>query len=213
MRPGASQGRLAAGAATGDPVPLGRVGAGTGATLGKLRGRDHARPGGLGGSVARVGDLTVAALVAVNAVGDVDDGATMAEIAAGTFDPPQVEPFNEESDADQAADQEGGEAQGSSSTSPGDTAGQNTTIGVVATNAILTKAECHLVAQSAHDGFARALVPAHSIGDGDAVVAAATGLVEAETSTVRLLATAVVETAIRSVASTGPADRASSLGA
>ncbi len=200
VRPGRSEGRKAALAATAAPTPLGRVGAGAGATVGKWRGKDHARPGGLGGAVAHVGDLTVAALIAVNAVGDIDDGVTMAEILAGAFEPPKIEPFNEEEAA--APDLESVIAGGM---------GENTTIGVVATNAILTKAQCRLVAESAHDGFARALVPAHSIGDGDAVVAAATGLIEADLSTVRLLTVAVVEAAIRSVASTGGGSSASSL--
>lgn len=200
VRPGAPQGRLAAAGATTETVTLGRVGAGTGATLGKWKGKDQTRPGGLGSAVARVGDLTVAALIAVNAVGDIDDGVTMAEIAAGTFEPPTVEPFTDdetgegENDADASAGKPAG--------GPADSPGENTTIGVVVTNATLTKVQCHLVAQSAHDGFARALVPAHTIGDGDAVVAAATGPVVADIGTVRLLAMAVVEAAIRSVGNT-----------
>jgi L-aminopeptidase/D-esterase-like protein len=148
--------------------------------------------------VARVGDLAVAALIAVNAVGDVDDGSTMAEIAAGTFEPPQIEPFVDDD--------------GSSGAIGAESPGENTTIGVIATNGILTKVGCQLVAQSAHDGLARALVPSHSIGDGDAIVAAATGLVEADLSTVRLLAVAVAEAAVRSVDSTDTGPTTSTLG-
>lgn len=169
VRPGPAEGRLAAAAAQAGPVELGRVGAAVGATVSKWRGRDHAQPGGLGGAVARCGDVVVASLMAVNASGDIDDGATYAAIADGTFELPEVTPFVE-----------------------------NTTIGVVATNAQLTKAECHLVAQSSHDGFARAIVPAHMAGDGDAVVVAATGTVDATLALVRVMAVWVTEQAIRS---------------
>lgn len=171
VRPGPDQGFAAAVVASGDAVPLGRVGAATGATVSKWRGRDEARPGGLGGAVARSGDIVVAALIAVNASGDIDDGATNAAVLADDFTLPEITPFVE-----------------------------NTTIGVVATNARLDKIGCHLVAQSCHDGFGRALVPAHTSGDGDAVVVAATGAVEAEVALIRTMATAVTEQAIRTAA-------------
>jgi L-aminopeptidase/D-esterase-like protein len=121
----------------------------------------------------RRGDLTVSALVAVNAHGDIDDGTVPRAVLAGTFDDWPVEtpsPF------------------------------VNTTLGVVITNARLDKAGCHLVSQGAHDGFARALFPAHSRGDGDAVVTASVPLVDAPVDLVRLLAVVAVESAIRSVA-------------
>jgi L-aminopeptidase/D-esterase-like protein len=79
----------------------------------------------------------------------------------------------------------------------------NTTIGVVVTNAGLDASACLLVAQSAHDGYARALVPAHTRFDGDAVVAASCGSVEADVEQVRLLAVRAVERAIRSAADPG----------
>lgn len=172
VRPGPAEGRAAAEAATGGAVGLGRIGAAAGATIAKWRGPDHTRPGALVGAVARNGDLVVAALVAVNASGDIDDGSTTAAVLDGSFVAPAVTPFVE-----------------------------NTTIGVVATNAQLTKAQCHLVAQSAHDGYGRAIVPAHTVGDGDAVVVAATGGLHADApdvATIRLMACAVVESAIRS---------------
>jgi L-aminopeptidase/D-esterase-like protein len=75
-------------------------------------------------------------------------------------------------------------------------AGENTTIGVVVTDARLTKLECHLAAQSGHDGFARALDPAHTAGDGDALVVAATGAVDAPAGVVRALTAYAVEAAI-----------------
>lgn len=172
VRPGAMHGLVAAQAATEGVVRIGRIGAGTGATVSKWRGAEHQRRGGLGGYVVRDGDLVVAALVAVNALGDIDDGAVAAGIAAGTFTWPVAaeEPFT------------------------------NTTIGVVVTNARLDKSACHLVSQGAHDGFARALFPAHTRFDGDAVVTAAVGAVDASVDAVRGLATVAVESAVRSVA-------------
>lgn len=172
VRPTAADGRAAALAAAAGSVELGRVGAGTGATVSKWRGRESARPGGLGGAVVRSGDLVVAALIAVNASGDIDPGLmaeTRRTVRDGTFEPPEIEPF------------------------------ENTTIGVVATNATLTKLDCHRAAQSAHDGYARAILPAHTVGDGDAVVVGATGVVEADPNIVRLLTALVVEQAIGSL--------------
>jgi L-aminopeptidase/D-esterase-like protein len=77
---------------------------------------------------------------------------------------------------------------------------ENTTLVAVATNARLSKGECMLVAQSCHDGLARALEPVHTQFDGDAAVAAATGAVEAHVETVRLLAARAVEEAVRRAA-------------
>ena len=169
VRPGAEEGYAACAAATGDvEVELGLIGAGTGATIAKWQGRDHARPGGLGGAALRHGDVVVAALIALNAYGDIRDPAD---------DSPRVPlPPIETAEA----------------------AFANTTIGVIATNAILTKTECLLVAQSGHDGLSRALSPTHTTADGDALVAAATGLVPSEIEPVRSLAAVAVERAIRS---------------
>ncbi|MBC8364587.1 MAG: P1 family peptidase [Actinobacteria bacterium] len=172
VRPGPAEGRAAAEAATGE-VATGRVGAGTGATVGTWRGRDHARPGGIGIGTARRGNVTVAAVVAVNASGDPDDGSASGGVADGTFDAwpgDDVEAF-------------GGR--------------QNTTIGVIVTNADLSKGGCLLVAQSGHDGLARALFPVHMATDGDALVAAATGDLDAGVDLVRVLAVAAVERAVR----------------
>ena len=175
VRPSAREGRLAALAALDDNCEIGPVGAGTGATTGKWRGRDEAIPGGLGVGVARRDDLVVAAIVAVNAAGDIDDGRAATAIADGSFTwPAPAEPF----------------------------AAENTTIGVIVTNARIDKSGCHLVAQSGHDGFARALFPAHMRGDGDALVVGATQTVDATVDVVRILAVVAVERAVRSVAQT-----------
>jgi L-aminopeptidase/D-esterase-like protein len=173
VRPGPADGRAACEAATGSPgeVEVGLVGAGTGATVGKWRGPDHVRPGGLGAATEVDGDLVVWALFAVNAFGDVADVASAL--------PPR----------DAAA--------------PAVPAmGENTTIGVVVTNARLDKLSCLLVAQGGHDGLARSLEPAHATVDGDAVVAAATGVVDAPVDRVRVLAARATEAAIRSALAT-----------
>jgi len=149
---------------------LGRVGAGAGATVSKWRGQEFSDFGGLGSATLREDDLIVSCLIAVNASGDIDQGEYPQKIRDGDFAFPKVNPF------------------------------ENTTIGVVVTNAKINKADCYLVSQSAHDGFARALFPSHTSGDGDAIVVAATGQVDAEIATIRSLATLTVESAIRSVA-------------
>lgn len=160
VRPDAAAGYAACDAAA-VRFDVGRVGAGTGATVAKTGGAATARPGGLGTASAREGELVVSALFAVNAFGDVrGDVAPSVEVGTPSF--------------------------------------ENTTIGVIATNARLTKVQCLLVAQGAHDGLARALEPAHATVDGDAVVAAATGQVEAPVDVVRMLAARAAEAAIRS---------------
>ena len=161
-RPGLDAGYAACVAATDSPVAVGPVGAGTGATVAKWHGREHARPGGIGTATQRDGELVVAALLAVNAFGDRLGAATPAEVdASGAF--------------------------------------TNTTIGVIATNATLDKVGCLLVAQAGHDGLARALEPVHATVDGDALVAAAVGGVDAPVDQVRLLAARAVEQATLSV--------------
>jgi L-aminopeptidase/D-esterase-like protein len=174
VRPTADHGHRAAvsaaDAAEGVVMP-GRFGAGAGATVGKWRGRDRARDGGLGVAVVRRQDVVVAALVVVNAFGDIDDGTPL---APRLQEPPAPDP---------------------------DLAFGNTTVGLVITNAALTKTQCHLTAQSGHDGLARSLSPSHTLVDGDAIVAAATGSLgrTVPVDEVRLLTVAAVESAVRSV--------------
>ena len=168
VRPTADAGYAACLAATDVDVAVGRVGAGTGATVSTWRGHGGARPGGLGTASVRRSDVVVAALLAVNAYGDV------LPRRGGPRTPPPA---------------------------PAQGLGMgNTTIGVVATNARLDKVGCLLVAQSAHDGLARALDPVHTSVDGDALVAAATGTVVASLDEVRMLAVDAVEEAVRSAA-------------
>jgi L-aminopeptidase/D-esterase-like protein len=152
--PGAADGYDAAiAAARAEPIATGRVGAGAGATVGKWRGREGAVPGGLGVASTTIDGVQVGALAVVNALGDVvaADGTVLAGSTAPETEPgfPTPEPFEE------------GRA--------------NTTLVVVVTDAVLDKGECFLMAQSAHDGFARALRPAHTRFDGDIAFAVATG--------------------------------------
>lgn len=151
---------------------VGRVGAGTGATTGKWRGAGVTSAGGIGFASVSKGDAVVCAIVAVNAVGDiVANHDARAEVSAGTFAWPESE----------------------------STLGQNTTIGVISTNVVLTKAQVRAIAESGHDGLARAIVPAHGPHDGDALVAVAKPEVEADLAHIQLLAAIAVENAILSV--------------
>ena len=162
IRPGADCGYAAARAAGDGPVAEGNVGAGAGATVGKLLGSTRAMKGGIGSSSIQLpGGLVVAALVAVNAVGNVTDPATGRFIAgARTEDGAGI--------ADLRAWLRKGPAGGGQPM-------ENTTLGVVATNAKLTKAQATKMAQMAHDGYARAIYPAHLTSDGDTIFALATG--------------------------------------
>ncbi len=152
VRPGPDEGRHAT-LNRKAHTPTGAVGAGTGATVHKWLGAEHAQPGGLGVATVRNGDLVVTAVVAANAAGTPDYGSQrspriLSRIAAGDF-PGAAAPAG-----DPLA---------------------NTTLVAVLTNAALSKLDCHWVAQGGHDGLARAFVPAHTRSDGDAVVVAATG--------------------------------------
>ncbi len=173
VRPTAADGVTALDAAlanAGHPFEVGRVGAGTGATVGNWLGADHAKRSGMGAGLAEDGDLFVAALVALNALGDVDDGGGSERFA----EDPSVFAVPAESR-------------------------ENTTIGMIITNAALDKVGCHSLAQGAHDGLARSVFPSHTQSDGDAFVASSIGTYEAQPTLLRALAVSAVERAIRSV--------------
>ena len=162
IRPTADCGYRAAQAASSEPVAEGNVGAGAGATIGKTAGSSRAMKGGLGSAAVTMPDgLIVAALVAVNAIGDVIDPTT-GKVVAGVRTP------DGKSLADARLLLRSGALQQLR-------IGANTTIGVVATNATLTKTQAAKVAQMAHDGIARAISPAHTPADGDTIFALATG--------------------------------------
>ena len=164
VRPGPQEGYLACQAATDGPVAEGSVGAGTGATVGKALGMDFATKGGLGTASTVLPDGTIiAALVAVNAAGDVVDPDT-GEVLAGPRSA-DGRGFLRTLDILKARTQP----------QPVPAAPSNTTLGVVATNAVLTKEQTNKLAQMADDGYARAIRPSHTMGDGDLVFALATG--------------------------------------
>ena len=160
VRPDAAAGEAACEAASTAPVPQGSVGAGTGATVGKFAGFERAVKSGIGSSGQRLsGGVAVGALAAVNAAGDVVDPASGAVVAGPRRDGGG---FLRSRDWLQEHDPRIG-------------VGQNTTLAVVATDAVLTKPEVALVARMAHDGLARAIDPVHTMLDGDTVFALATG--------------------------------------
>jgi L-aminopeptidase/D-esterase-like protein len=197
VRPGPEEGYAACLAARTGPVEVGRVGAGTGATVGApgVAAAGARRPGGLVTASARRGDLAVAALVAVNAAG-VPGGDDAAALAGGV-DAASVPGGGGVPGADGVPGAGGAPGGGV----PGAGGGlASTTVGLVATNATLDKIGCHLVAQGAHDGLARALFPAHTRADGDAFVAAAVGGVAGGVDVVRNLAVHVVARAIATLA-------------
>jgi L-aminopeptidase/D-esterase-like protein len=164
IRPTSECGYRAAAAATAGPVQEGNVGAGAGATVGKLGGPGRAMKAGLGTAAITLPDgLTVAAIVAVNAVGDIIDPSTGRVIAGvRTADGLHL------ADARKLIDS-------GDLLRPRNRAGENTTISVVATNAALTKDEVTKMAQMASDGYARAISPTHTPADGDTVFGLATG--------------------------------------
>ena len=186
VRPDASAGYAACAAAfdgDNDYVAEGSVGAGTGATVAKLLGRERSVKGGIGtASVDLGGGIVVGAIVAVNAVGGVVDPDTGA-IIAGPLDD-DGETMLDSMELITSPDFETTRAR----------AGENTTIGVVATNATLDKAQANKLASSAHDGLALAVRPAHLMSDGDTIFALATGRsnVESGADMNRLCAAAVV---------------------
>lgn len=175
VRPGPEQGAAAYRNASADPVPMGRVGAGTGATAAKWRGFEHMIPGGLGSAVRRAGEATVGALVAVNAVGDVFS-LSGEPLTGGPHEPgpPNMVPPS---------------------------FGDNTTLVVIATDAAFGRADLGRLVVRAHDAMAACIRPVHTRWDGDVVFAVSCGPVEADLDAVAEAAfgatAAAIETAVR----------------
>jgi len=185
-RPGPAAGEAACAAASTEDGPMGNVGAGMGATVGKTAGPANMMKGGLGYAIRELGEVSVGALAAVNAGGDVlaEDGsvlagarvpgggraairARLAEPEAGAVLPEPVPP------------------------------GGSTTLGVVVTNTDLDKSEVFRVAVQAHDGMARAVDPVHTTYDGDTVFAISVPRVSASMDLVAVLAEEALAGAIR----------------
>ena len=169
IRPTASNGQSAYLARSRDPVAMGGVGAGTGATVGKLAGIEHATASGIGSASVQVGDATVGALVAVNAVGDVY--SLNGERITGSVE------------ADLLARQNLG-------------LGQNTTLIAIATDAMVERAEMRRMAVRAHDALGATIRPAHTRYDGDTAFVVSCGVREANTDGLVEAAFETVATAI-----------------
>ena len=188
IRPDLTSGWTACEAASSAPVSLGNVGAGSGATVGKVFGPHLAMKGGIGSAALTVGGVTVAALMVVNALGDVvnpKNGRILAgarTTASGLTLQDTVNSLVQ------------GASTGALST------GGNTTIGVLATDAVLSKSQAHRLAQMGHNGLAQTIRPAHTPWDGDTLFALATGKsgVPADMMLLSTLATEVTALAVLS---------------
>ncbi|MFL5767531.1 MAG: P1 family peptidase [Actinomycetota bacterium] len=172
--PGADEGEAACLAAADGNVEEGSVGAGTGATVAKENGPQHAVKAGVGSAAVEREGLVVGALIVNNAVGEVLDSD--GNVLAAALE----EPNERFGDAPQ-----------------GPLPGTNTVIGVVATNAKLSKERAQLLAIAAHEGTSAAVRPAHTMWDGDTIFSLATGEVDAPQPTVEELAVNAVAEAIR----------------
>jgi L-aminopeptidase/D-esterase-like protein len=174
VRPGPEAGYTACQAAADQPEE-GQVGAGTGATVAKLHGPDRAVSGGLGSAAVTRDGVTVGALAAVNAFGEIvdDQGVVLAGASPGQDEEEPQLP------------------------------GTSTTLAVVATDARLSRERAHLLAIAAHDGIARAVRPAHTMWDGDTVFTLATGTSDAAQPVLEAMAEEALAGAIRRAVSGG----------
>ena len=204
VRPDATMGYQACVNASSDPPAQGSVGAGMGATVGKILGIDRAMKSGIGTASMAIGDrLVVAAIVAVNAFGDVVDpeigqiiaGAREHRETPGHADSPPL--FSNTLEVMKSMSQDGRPMFSRQND-------VNTVIGVVATNARLNKEHTNKVAQMAHDGLARTIRPAHTMFDGDTIFALATGQHEADVNIIGAFAAEVfAETIMNGVRAAG----------
>jgi L-aminopeptidase/D-esterase-like protein len=183
IRPDKEMGYQACCNATNGACAEGNVGAGAGATVGKALGMARAMKSGLGCYAIQVDELKIGALVAVNCLGDVIDPVTGARLAGL---------LNEELTG--LADTEAVMIKAHADKK--NLFAGNTTIGVIATNAILTKAQAAKLAAMAQNGYARTIRPAHTMYDGDTIFTMATGRVEADLSVLGLLSARVMERAV-----------------
>lgn len=195
IRPGKAEGYQACKNATDGLVQEGSVGAGAGATVGKLLGADRGMKGGIGSFSITVEDLTVAALVALNAAGDIVDpssGQIIAGARQGARSPEFADVSRHLRQSKLAALQSGD--------------GENTTLAVITTNASLTKAQAGKVADMAHNGYARTIRPAHTQVDGDTIFALSSGALSDfnPLQVGHLAAEAVAEAVVRAVKTAEP---------
>ncbi|HXK01681.1 MAG TPA: P1 family peptidase [Verrucomicrobiae bacterium] len=187
VHPNVAMGEAAASAATSDAVKEGCVGAGTGATIGKLFGMRRAMKSGIGSwTLSLPGGVLVSALVAVNALGDVRDPASGKLVAGARRSAESSDLADSEAEILRGAVIGGG--------------GGNTTIGVVATNAQLNKVQANKLAQFASLGVARAIYPVNTMADGDTTFALSCGELRADINTLGVAgAEAMAQAILRAV--------------
>jgi L-aminopeptidase/D-esterase-like protein len=200
IRPNAAAGYAACEDAVkhkGDAVQTGRIGAGAGCLVGKFFGPDRASPGGIGYASWRIGAHGVAAIVAVNALGDVVNAQGDVICGARTADGQGFEDCAK-------AIHEGRVLAPSQFNLPPPPAGSNTTIGAILTDAKLSKVQAQRIAQCAHDGLARSISPVHTASDGDTLFCMGSGAIDAPFNLTALCAVAadVVAEAVRRAAMT-----------
>ena len=186
IRPGQEMGYKACLKANEQTVKEGCVGAGTGATVGKYHGISRCMKGGLGTASIKKGELVLGALVVVNAFGDIINPEN-GQVLAGALDKTQ-RCFSKQDFLSLSDNQIYPENRPFI---------QNTTLGVVATNARLSKAEARRLSMSAHDGFARCISPSHTLYDGDVIFSLATGETTTNLAQLNMLAAHVVSLAIQ----------------
>ncbi|HYL99226.1 MAG TPA: P1 family peptidase [Blastocatellia bacterium] len=194
VRPNAEMGYAACQQSSSGPVATGLVGAGTGATVGKILGHGFSSPGGVGTASQKIrGGATVGVLVVVNAFGDIVDPGT-GEIVSGAKLPDGTGwvDTNTEISRSEAPDL------------PSSSRLQNTTLAVVATDAALTPGQARRVAMMAHDGLARAIRPVHTMFDGDTVFALSTGAVVAD---VTVIGSVAADLLVRAIVGVGRAQQ------
>lgn len=182
IRPNFDMGYIAATNANNLDNIQGNIGCGMGATIGKILGPQNAMKSGLGSATVRIGDLVVSAIVAVNSFGDIYDFRNNKQIA-GVYDYESNKLLNTISIMKNSS-----QSLGINPT--------NTTIGVIATNAILTKAEANKVSEMAHNGFARSINPIHTMLDGDTIFTMATNKINADINIIGTIAAEAMSKAI-----------------
>lgn len=180
VRPDFDMGYKAAKSATSKEDRQGNIGGGTGATIGKILGANNSMKAGLGSASIKIGDLVVSALVLVNSFGDIYDKGKQ---IAGLYDYKNKQLLNTM------------EIMRGMDLNLGFNV-ENTTVGVIGTNAILTKTQGNKVAEMAHNGFARSINPVHTMVDGDTIFTMATNKVESDINLVGSLAAEVMSKAI-----------------
>lgn len=182
VRPDFKMGYEASQSASEEENRQGNVGCGTGATVGKILGPKNAMKSGLGSASIKVGELVVSAMVAVNSFGDIYDHRDNKQIA-GVYDYDNNKLLNTVEIMKET-------------NNPLKFTGTNTTIGVIATNGIISKAEGNKIAQMGHNGFAKSINPIHTTNDGDTIFTLATNKVQADVNLIGVLGQEVMSRAI-----------------